>query len=120
MARWRGDPRPAWSGSDRKGRLPVDWERLRQQVLRLCGHQCEWIEDGYRCTNEATDVDHRIPGDDHSLVNLQGLCNPHHLTKTGREVQEAQAKIKALRRLPEEKQPGIIDGPPQPTKHQGF
>jgi len=70
--------------------------------------------------NTATDADHIIPGDDHSLSNLQGLCRQHHLIKTGREVQAAQAKIRKLRRLPEEPQPGIIDGPPQPPKHRGF
>jgi 5-methylcytosine-specific restriction protein A len=117
--RWQSN-RPAWEGSDRKSRLPADWDRLRLVVLRACGNRCEWIEDGFRCHNVATDVDHRIPGDDHSLVNLQGLCNPHHLTKTGREVAAARAKIKEMERLPEEPQPGIIDGPPTPTEHKGF
>jgi 5-methylcytosine-specific restriction enzyme A len=111
---------PQWKGSDRKSRLPADWPRLRQVVLKRCGFRCEWIEDGFRCPNDATDVDHIIPGDLNELSNLQGLCNPHHLTKTGREVQAAQAKIRELRRLPEETQPGIIDGPPTPTPHRGF
>jgi 5-methylcytosine-specific restriction endonuclease McrA len=82
--------------------------------------RCELVEDGFRCNNAATDVDHITPGDDHSLGNLQGLCNPHHLAKTGREVQAARAEIRKLRRLPEEPQPGIIDGPPQPTERKGF
>lgn len=119
--RWkRSDSRPAWEGSTRKSRLPADWPRLRQVVLRRCGMRCEWVEDGFRCHNAATDVDHIIPGDDSQLSNLQGLCNPHHLTKTGRENAAARAEIKKLGRLPEEPQPGIIDGPPQPTERKGF
>jgi 5-methylcytosine-specific restriction endonuclease McrA len=82
--------------------------------------RCEWVEDGFRCHNAATDVDHIIPGDDSSLSNLQGLCNPHHLTKTGRENAAARAEIKKLGRLPEEPQPGLIAGPPQPTERKGF
>lgn len=116
---WRNN-RQAWKGSDRKSRLPVDWERLRQVVLKRCGFRCEWFEDSYRCNNAATDVDHIISGDNHALENLQGLCNPHHLTKTGREAQAVQQQRKALARLPEEQQPGIIDGPPRPTERKGF
>lgn len=120
MPRWGNDRRPAWHGSDRKSRLPVDWERLRKVVLQRCGMRCQWVEDGFRCHNTATDVDHIVAGDDHSLANLQGLCNPHHLIKTAKETNEARAKIKALGRLPEEPQPGIIDGPPRPTERKGF
>jgi 5-methylcytosine-specific restriction protein A len=111
---------PQWKGSNRKSRLPADWERLRRVVLKRCGNRCEWMDGEYRCHSTATDVDHIIPNDSDQLSNLQGLCNPHHLTKTGREVQAAQAKIRELRRLPEEPQPGLIDGPPQPTERRGF
>ena len=119
MGQWRRD-RQAWKGSDRKSRLPVDWERLRKAALTACGHRCQWVEDGVRCPFPATDVDHIVPGDLHILENLQGLCGEHHLTKTGREARAVQLKRKALGRLPEEKQPGIIDGPPRPTEHRGF
>jgi 5-methylcytosine-specific restriction protein A len=111
---------PQWKGSNRKSRLPADWERLRQVVLKRCGFRCEHLDNGYRCNNTATDVDHIISGDDHSLVNLQGLCGPHHLTKTGQEARALQLERKKLLRLPEEKQPGVIDGPPQPTERKGF
>jgi 5-methylcytosine-specific restriction endonuclease McrA len=111
---------PQWKGSNRKSRLPADWDRLRVPVLKRCGYRCEWVEDGVRCFNKATDVDHIIPGDDHREANLQGLCGPHHLTKTARETNAARAEIKKLARLPEEAQPGIIDGPPRPTQHRGF
>jgi 5-methylcytosine-specific restriction endonuclease McrA len=89
-------------------------------VLDRCGYRCQWRDDEGRCRATATDVDHIAPGDDHSLANLQGLCSHHHLIKTSREANESRAQRKALGRLPEEKQPGIIDGPPQPTQHRGF
>lgn len=121
MERWSGERRRApWTGSNRKSRLPADWERLRSVVLQRCSGRCQWVEDGYRCPYPATDVDHITPGDDSSLENLQGLCGKHHLTKTGREARAVQEKLKSLLRRPEEQQPGVIDGPPQPTEHRGF
>jgi len=110
----------AWEGSTRKRTLPRDWPRLRKVVLERCGYRCEWVENKARCRNEATDVDHKGDRLDHTPDALQGLCRAHHLTKTGREARAVQEKIKALRRLPEEKQPGAIDGPPTPTEHRGF
>lgn len=119
MPRWRNDGR-GWAGSTRKSRLPADWDRLRQVVLQRCGYRCEWIENGERCLATATDADHILPGDLHQLVNLQGLCSRHHLAKTSREANAVQAERRKLLRQPEEPQPGIIDGPPQPTEHRGF
>ena len=112
--------REAWKGSTRKGRLPIDWPRLRKVVLERCFHTCEWVEDGRRCRAPATDVDHIEAGDLHVLENLQGLCGVHHLAKTGREARAKQLRFKSLAKLPEEKQPGVIDGPPSPTEHRGF
>jgi 5-methylcytosine-specific restriction endonuclease McrA len=120
LARWSNERRAAWAGSDRKGRLPADWGRLRQVVLTRCGLRCEWVEDGFRCPSPATDVDHIVPGDDHRPGNLQGLCNPHHLIKTARDTNAKRAETRKLRRLPEEPQPGLIKGPPRPTEHRGF
>lgn len=89
-------------------------------MLKRCGYRCEWLDGGLRCWERASDVDHIISGDNHALENLQGLCGTHHLKKTGREARALQLKIKALGRLPDEKQPGIIDGPPTPTQNRGF
>lgn len=89
-------------------------------MLERCSFRCQWVEDGIRCPFPATDVDHILAGDLHSLENLQGLCGKHHLLKTGREARARQMAIKKLERLPEEPQPGIIDGPPTPTEHRGF
>jgi len=77
-------PRP-WEGSDRRQRLPDNWDELRVETLRRAGGRCQWIEDGRRCTAPATDVDHKRPGDDHSPRNLQALCGPHHQRKSSRE-----------------------------------
>jgi hypothetical protein len=120
LSGWRSDRRSAWSGSTRKARLPADWDRLRAVVLRRCSHRCEWIEDGRRCPFPATDVDHILRGDLHRLDNLQGLCSTHHSLKTSAEANAVQAEKRKLLRLPEEQQPGVINGPPQPPTHRGF
>ena len=89
-------------------------------MLERCGFRCQWKDGLNRCWAAATDVDHIEAGDNHSLDNLQGLCGPHHLTKTGRDARARQLRFQKLKRLPEEKQPGVIDGPPTPTQHRGF
>lgn len=103
-----------WSSSDRKSRLPSDWGRRRRIVLERCGYQCERVRSsGRRCTSRATDVDHIIPGDDHSLSNLQGLCSWHHKEKTSRESQAAKAEIRASLKRPAEENP-TASLPPRP------
>lgn len=72
-----------WRGSTRKRRLPPNWRTIVKRIHKRDGYRCTWIEDGQRCTAPSTDVDHRIPNDDHSDENLQALCNTHHLSKTG-------------------------------------
>lgn len=47
------------------------------------------------CLGKATDVDHIIAGDNHSLNNLQSLCGFHHAKKSGRE---GAAAMRAKRR----------------------
>lgn len=89
---------PGWKGSDRRARLPANWPELRQVVLKRDEWRCTYrkTRDG-RCTAKATDVDHVVPGDDHSLSNLTSLCNWHHLRKSGSEgSQAATAKRKAV------------------------
>ena len=114
-------PRPdAWAGSTRKESLPVDWERLRQACLKRDGYRCTWRDNGIRCSAPATDADHNNDRDDHSLSNLRSLCGPHHLRRTSQQAYAAKMARKKLGRLPEEPQPGIIKGPPKPTKYKGF
>jgi 5-methylcytosine-specific restriction endonuclease McrA len=63
-------------------------------VLSRDGSKCSWIYgDGNRCGLPATDIDHIIPGDDHSLSNLRGLCADHHRKKSSREGLAAKREI---------------------------
>ncbi|EWS99563.1 hypothetical protein N865_02065 [Intrasporangium oryzae NRRL B-24470] len=81
----------AWTTSNRKARLPRDWQRRRAIVLARAGHRCEWEDDGVRCPRRATDCDHVERGDDHRLDNLQALCRPHHSWKSAHEGGTASA-----------------------------
>lgn len=81
-----------WAGSDRLQRLPPDWAKIRKRILRRDGFRCTHIDDGVRCAEPATDVDHIRPGDDHRETNLRSLCGPHHQAKSSREGAEALKK----------------------------
>lgn len=77
-----------WSGSTRRRRLPADWATpggIRDQVLGAPGGRvCKLrLDDG--CTRYATEVDHIVAGDDHSMSNLQSACEHCHRIKSSRE-----------------------------------
>lgn len=95
-----------WDNSDRVSRLPGNWASLRLATLRRDHYLCQG------CGAPATEVDHVIPGDDHSLENLQSLCTPCHAAKTRREGVAAQrarrAYLKRITTRPPEKNPGEI------------
>ena len=91
-----------WEGSDRHARLPLGWERRRQQALRDCGHMCQ----SPGCVDSASEVDHIIPGDDHSRRNLQGLCDYHHKLKSSSEGHAAKRRMRELKRRPVGRHPG--------------
>ena len=104
----------AWSTSDRRSRLPANWRIVREQALERDGYRCVALvrEEGRRprrCTERATDVDHRERGDDHRLENLQSLCEEHHDAKTQAEAGEARsakrAEIHKRLRPPREEHP---------------
>ena len=95
----------AWTASTRRQRLPNNWNKLRQQILQRNANKCaglphpmgsptqvrggtptptgRWHAAG--CNGHATDVDHIIPGDDHSTGNLQPLSRACHAAKTTAE-----------------------------------
>lgn len=100
----------AWEGSDRRDRLPADWPVIRSKVLKRDGNRCTWRlpKSGTRCPRPANQVDHKQPGDDHSLRNLQSLCEDHHTLKTSLDNRRAKGKIKASRYRPSEDHPGRV------------
>lgn len=109
-------PRHGWSTgrSDRSERLPADWARRRQAVLKRCGGVCEVPE----CQDRATDVDHVKRGDNHDLANLQGLCRHHHALKSSAEGNEQQRINRQRINRPAEQHPGLIGfEPPQYPKY---
>lgn len=104
-----------WSGSNRKSRLPANWELLRRQVGSRDGWACQWVIeiDGRRqkCLRKANEVDHIVAGDDHRLENLRCLCTYHHAKKSGREGKDAQAQRRraaAQKFVRTEQHPGLI------------
>ncbi|MBS3177741.1 MULTISPECIES: HNH endonuclease [unclassified Pseudoclavibacter] len=79
--------------------------------MRRAGGQCERLrrDDGKRCPQPATDVDHIKPGDDHSDTNLAALCTWHHKQKTDLEGGTASAIARKARELADApKHPGMI------------
>lgn len=94
----------AWEGSNRRGRLPGNWNSLKAQAKRRANYRCQWVVDGIRCTNTTSlEVDHIVAGDNHALSNLQVLCTTHHTRKTQAELRAIRSKTK---RKPEA-HPGI-------------
>jgi 5-methylcytosine-specific restriction enzyme A len=82
---------PAWQGSDRKARLPANWDcEIVPAVFAEYGRTCHWCgQDG------ADEVDHVKRGDDHSLGNLRpihGWRTPQrcHAKKSSAEGNAAQ------------------------------
>lgn len=114
----------AWSSnptSDRKARLPSNWGSLREEVLQRCGRRCEVLKkDGSRCRDRATEVDHVIPGDDHRLSNLRGICAWHHARKSAAEGVAARAAARATLTRAPERHPGLLVKPVTPPTNKGF
>jgi 5-methylcytosine-specific restriction endonuclease McrA len=86
----------SWANSNRRARLPRDWNARRAQVFRRDNFRCVIpLPDGTRCPGAAEECDHIFPGDNHSLSNLQSLCSWHHKQKSSREGADALAAKKA-------------------------
>lgn len=111
----------AWSSaavSARKARLPADWRRRRAVVLDRAGHRCQALDSlGARCTERANQADHITRGDDHSLANLQALCEWHHDRKTAAEA-AAVRTVRPTRRRTPEPHPGLLPAP-APARFRG-
>lgn len=99
----------AWSTSDRASRLPPNWEtEIQPKILRRDNHRCKIRWAG--CQVQATEVDHKVRGDNHDESNLQAACERCHARKSAKEGNEAKARLKALRRRPPERHPGLRQG----------
>lgn len=96
----------SWYTSNRKSRLPGNWIDLRRKVLRRDRYRCKIGIPG--CLGTATEVDHIIRGDDHSLGNLRAVCGNCHKQKTQAEATQARRRKSEARFRPEEKHPGIL------------
>ena len=103
-----------WTTSNRRQRLPTNWNKLRKQVLAKANYKCAGLDPvatpppstterqrgQHRwhhpaCTMRATDVDHIVAGDNHELSNLQALSRACHTAKTTHENTAAKARIRA-------------------------
>jgi 5-methylcytosine-specific restriction endonuclease McrA len=102
-----------WNDSDRRDRLPSNWaSEIVPAVKKRDGGRCTWrLPSGARCPRPGTDVDHRVPGDNHSMRNLQLLCGDHHQKKTALDNRRATQKRKAARYRKPEAHPGMIAPP---------
>lgn len=109
--------------TDRRARLPVNWDSIRRRVFAVKGDKCVWrIYDGTLCGKPANQVDHIKAGDDHSISNLQPLCQEHHARKSAREGYDAYRKAKAVARWKAERRFGWKEehpgkNPETPFKH---
>lgn len=99
-----------WQGSTRRSRLPADWRtRIRPAAhARNPDHIC------HLCGDPGGDyLDHKQPGDDHSLDNLDWAHDrvpPHcHRYKSSAEGNAARAANPPPgRRRPPEQHPGLL------------
>lgn len=94
----------AWEGSDRRDRLPPNWDQLVAYVKERDQNRCTWKlpKSGKRCPRRGTDVDHRKNDDNHDPANLQLLCGFHHGKKSAYEGVVGRRRKRAPRRPPEE------------------
>ena len=99
----------AWETSDRRDRLPADWKQRVAAVKKRDGGRCTWkLPSGARCPRAGTDVDHRVPGDNHDLRNLQLLCDHHHKKKTAREAWAGKHRRRKPKKRPSPRHPGAL------------
>lgn len=92
-----------WSTSTRSKRLPSNWSSITREYLKE-NKVCKLRYKG--CLIQATEVDHKIPGDNHDISNLQAVCERCHAKKSSREGNQAKTKLRSLRKRPKKRHPG--------------
>lgn len=96
-----------WDTSNRRDRLPSDWQRKRMRVLRRDSYRCRATDSlGRRCDGKGSDVDHIVAGDNDDEDNLQTLCSWHHARKSSAEGNAARRPRATLTR-PAEQHPAF-------------
>ncbi|WP_082981763.1 HNH endonuclease [Mycolicibacterium mucogenicum] len=93
-----------WDTSARRFDLPANWPVIQRGVLRDARWLCEIGLPG--CLTEATEVDHKKRGNDHSRSNLQAACSWCHGKKSSQEGNAERNRRRALRKRPTERHPG--------------
>lgn len=96
--------RMTWNSSDRRSRLPSDWESVRKRILGRDNRSCQLRLLG--CIGTASEADHIVPNDDHSDENLRAACRSCHSKKSSAEGNNRQRQLRALRKRPTERHPG--------------
>lgn len=98
-------PSGKWTNSNRVNRLPPGWYRvMRPRVFAQWGTIC------HICRKDGADqIDHLVPGDDHSLDNLRPAHKACHSKKSAQEGVEARARRRADLKHPStrESHPGL-------------
>ena len=99
----------AWgkgAGRAAPGRMPGNWGTLRRRVLHRDQATCRIRAAG--CLVVATEVDHILPNEDHSLDNLRAVCRVCHREKTRQEAAAGLRRALARGRRPQEPHPGSV------------
>lgn len=102
-------PNGQWRTSTRASRLPANWNtELVPETFAVYGDTCHWC--GLSGANE---VDHVIPGDDHSLANrrpIHGRGTPQncHQAKSSSEGGRAAQAKQPRRTREKERHPGLV------------
>ncbi|MFD6365119.1 HNH endonuclease [Streptomyces roseolus] len=81
-----------------------------RRIKKRDGYRCTMVyETSGQCVSRGTDVDHIIPGDDHSDDNLRLLCRWCHLKKSAREGGQAAALKRVRPQRPPSTHPALED-----------
>jgi 5-methylcytosine-specific restriction endonuclease McrA len=101
----RRGPAMGWETSNRNTRLPWNWKAVRVKVLTRDNKLCKLRYEG--CLIKATEVDHIVRGDNHSMENLRAVCSECHKKKTSVESRRERLKLRELKKRPAENHPGL-------------
>ena len=96
-----------WHTSDRRSRLPTNWDELSQATLERDGRLCQLRYEP--CTVIATQADHVDRNGSDDLTNLQAVCAQCHNVKT-----IAERPKKPTIRRPREPHPGLAQSERRP------